>query len=143
MENCTKRKNMIRHHEKLSNGQVLSITISKHTPDSPHLGSFKIYSVGICIGKNRKSNNRWFLCKSKKYDKRQTGKCGLEALRLALKYILEFRNSMNKNEELQIGWADEKRKRTYKYLLRYDFLLANENDCYWSRSPEYWEKSYD
>ena len=130
------KKNQIRIHERLSNGQYLNVYFMRDKA-IPQDKIVYIWNVGVVISKTVKQANLWFIRKKSKLDNRQTGRCGLEGLKKTLRHILKFINNMSIKEELQIGWTDEKRKRAYNYLTRYGFI-ANE-DCYSIRNPKYWE----
>jgi hypothetical protein len=100
--------------------------------------------VAIHIGKGRKQANRWFHG-GPRAGNYQTGECGLEGLSMAARYIRDFGNNfMGRRSELQIGWADSKRMRAYKYLLRYEgFTMYTHEDgspkCIAFRNPKYYE----
>ncbi len=131
--NCTKRKREIRVHEILSNGQHLNLYFRKFNSDESGVG---VWKIGLCISNTRKEANKWWAGKSiRKIDNKLTGKCGLEGLKKALFYILELCKCLIW-DEIQISWNDEKRKRAYKYLLRYGFKEAKH--CYYYRNPDYW-----
>lgn len=139
MKNCCKNKKQIRVHEVLSNGQHLNLYFLKH--DCIFGDNVTVWSMGLCISKTRRNSNDWFKGRKTQLHNRQTGTCGIEGLKKALNYIRQFVGEMGEYEELQIGWADEKRKRAYKFLLRYGFL--EYDDCYYIRNPQYWERVKD
>lgn len=130
------KKNQIRIHERLSNGQYLNIYFIRDKA-IPQDKTVYIWYVGVAISKTVKQANLWFTRKKSKLDNRQTGRCGLEGLKKALRHILKFVNNMSMKEELQIRWTDEKRKNVYNYLTRYGFIAYK--DCYSIRNPKYWE----
>jgi hypothetical protein len=139
VRNCTKRKHEYRIHEPLSNGQWLNLYFKKHCNST----GIQVWTVGVCISNSIKHANKWFDTKGeyqRKYSS-QTGKCGLEGLTKALKYILEFRKNMKEKEEIHVGWHDNKRKNAYKYLLRYNFFLDLEDEIYFARNMNYWERT--
>jgi len=127
----SKRKHEIRVHERLSNGQYLNMYFASY----PHQSGIHIWIAGIFIGEKKEANKFWI---GKKVKTKITGKCGLEGLKKSLDYILEFAASMRKNEELQIGWEDERRRSAYRRLLKYEF--RETDDCYYFRNPKYWER---
>lgn len=130
------KKNQIRIHERLLNGQYLNIYFMRNKA-IPQGKIVYVWNVGVVISKTVKQANLWFIRKKNKLDNRQTGRCGLEGLKKALRHILKFVNNMSIKEELQIGWTDEKRKKAYNYLTRYGFIA--DEDCYSIRNPKYWE----
>lgn len=137
MRNCTKRKREFRIHEILPNGQHFNLYFKKHGSKEGDNRIHGIWTVGLHIGSSRKEANLWYDSAGKSKDSRQTGTCGLEALFKAAKYITEFVSILGFHSELQIGWQDDKRRRAYRWLLRYDF--KEYDDCYAVRNPEYWE----
>lgn len=134
MDNCCKKMKEIRIHQILSNGQHFNLYFFKNKKEC--LEKVTVWGIGFCISKTRRESNDWFKG-NLKLNNRQTGKCGLEGLKLALQYICQFVGELGEYEELQVGWADEKRKRAYKFLLRYGFW--EHEDCYAMRNSQYWE----
>lgn len=136
MKNCTKRKREFRIHEILSNGQHFNMYFKKHKSAEPDGVIHGVWTVGLCISKTRKEANVWYDNKSKNKQNFQTGYCGLEALKKAAGYLVIFANILSYHSEMQVGWQDEKRRKAYRWLLRYGF--EESEDCYIIRNPEYW-----
>ena len=136
-KNCTKRNHEYRIHEPLSNKQWLNLYFKKHCNNT----GIQIWTVGLCISNSVKGANKWFDTNGRYYRKYtgQTGKCGLEGLRKALIYICEFADNLKQNEEFHIEWHDEKRKYAYRYLLKCNFYVDEENKFYHTRNLSYWE----
>jgi hypothetical protein len=143
-ETIIERPNMIRCRYTLSNGQLLSVFFARKRANSPMYGICYVWSVAIHIGRNRKEANRWFQSRNHAQDDRQTGQCGLEGLRIALRYILQFAESICvPNAEMQIAWTDDKRMRAYRYLLRFPGFIFYEDQgnpqCIAYRNPDIYE----
>lgn len=136
IRNCCRKKHEIRIHELLSNGQHLNIYFEKHNTGTNHERITAVWTIGVCISDTRKQANHWWNGKNKR-NLQQTGKCGLEGLRRTAEILKELIPHLGFHEELQVGWEDEKRRRAYRYLLRYGFLEFE--DCYAIRNPEIWE----
>ncbi len=132
--NCSKKKkHEYRIHEKLSNGQYLNLYFGKHC----HHSGMHVWTVGLFISENIREANRFWV--GKKVRIRTTGKCGLEGLRKALNYICEFADNLKSNEEIHVGWEDDKRKYAYRYLLKYKFYVDEDEGFYHSRNLKYWK----
>ena len=101
---------------------------------------FTVWTVGLHIGGTRRTANDWYN-KNRKPD-RITGNGSILALKYALDRLMEFAKYMTMYEEIQVGWADERRRRAYRFLLRYP-NWREADDCYYYRNPEYWEPSAD
>jgi hypothetical protein len=127
----SKRKHEVRIHERLSNGQYLNLYFACY----PHESGIHVWITGLFIGAKKEGNKFWIGKKTKTVI---TGKCGLEGLKKSLDYIMEFASSLKQNEELHVGWEDERRKLAYRRLLKYGFQL--HEDCYNYRNPEYWDR---
>ena len=126
----SRRKHEIRIHERLSNGQYLNLYFACH----PHQSGIHVWKTGLFIGIKKEGNKFWI---GKKMKTKITGKCGLEGLKKSLDYIVEFASSLKQNEELHVGWEDERRKLAYRRLLKHGFWLGEEFYAY--RNPEYWD----
>lgn len=99
---------------------------------------FTVWTISLYIGGSNRTANDWYT-KAKPYShSRITGKGSVLALKYALDRLLEFAEHMQINEEIQVGWEDERRRRAYRYLLRFP-NWREDKDCYYYRSPEYWE----
>lgn len=139
MKNVTKRKSQYRIRELLPNGQYLNLYFKRK---KGHTTGFFQWHVGMYISENRKESNRWY---SKKYKGKKSTIVGdgtIVALRHALHAILEFKDQLGFNEELLIGWEDERRMNAYRWLKRYGFIDYTEDgkvSAYGIRNPEYWE----
>lgn len=136
--NCTNRKHEYRIHEQLSNKQWFNLYFTKYC----HYSGVHVWDVGLCISKTIKHANHWYNKNnrnSRKYFNKQTGKCGLEGLRKGINYICKFADNLKPNEELHIGWQDEKRKYAYRKLLKYGFYVDEEKEFYHTRNLNYWE----
>lgn len=136
-----RKKSEFRYCEKLSNGQLLNVYFwrLKAVVFDEHVF---VWNVGVVISKNRKEANHWFLRDSKKKKEISTGDCGLEGLKMAKDLILEFQHQLKQNEYLFVAHSDEKRKRAYKWLLRYgfkEFFKGDEFHNYGIANPFYWE----
>ena len=104
-----------------------------------HYSGIHVWETGLCISRTRKESNKWWNGgKVSKLDNKTTGRCGLEGLRKALKYLCEFSDQLKENEELHVGWADNKRKYAYRYLFKYGFLVDEESETYHKRNSKYW-----
>jgi len=132
-QNCTKRKHEYRIHELLSNGQWLNLFFQKHCNET----GIAVWTMGLCISPSVKEANRWFNKSRYKLNNVQTGRCGLEGLTKALRYVLDFRDSMPEKAELHIEWSNDKRKSVYGRLLKYDFFDSGE-DFYYGRNMNFW-----
>lgn len=140
MRNCTKKKHEYRIHEPLSNGQWLNLYFEKKCTSE----RINIWETGLCISKSVKAANEWFIGRGKGYKKinnRMTGKCGIEGLRKALNYICEFASNLKCNEELHVGWVDEKRKYAYRKLLKHNFFVDEDYGFYHARNTKYWKQN--
>jgi hypothetical protein len=140
-KNCTKRKHEYRTHELLSNKQWLNLYFFKK----------RYYGVSawfICCGisKTTRESNDWY-CGGKvgSLDGKQTGKCGIEGLRKALQYILEFEKKLKPDEILFIDTAiDKKRMNAYSWLIKHcDWRHAvdtktGEYTAFFNRLPSKW-----
>lgn len=134
IRNCTKKKSEYRIHEILSNGQHLNIYIERlYTKTIDHLSE---WHVSVIISNNRKEANLWY--KNKKNVSSVTGRCGIEGLLKALEHIIYFKNNMMGDALIVVEWDNPKKKRAYKRLLNYGFVLyedayigANDNYRYW------------
>lgn len=137
-QNCTKRKHEYRIHELLSNGQWLNLYFTK----SCNSTGIQVWETGLCISNGIRKANEWFIGFGggfKKFNNKATGKCGLEGLRKALTYIYEFADNLKFKEELHVGWADDKRKYAYRYLLKCNFYVDEANEFYHTRNLKYWK----
>lgn len=87
-----------------------------------------VWDVAIHIGKTKRQANRWYHGWSQKDHNRSTGDGSLAALSQALAYIRAFVvDYMDKRDELQIYWSDERRARAYRYLLRYPGFFIDKD----------------
>lgn len=126
--------------EPLSNGQFLTMWFWRERPSDYDGPVNAIWSVAIYIG-TKKGAALW---KRGKLPEKQTGECGLEGLRVALGNVLALANNIGWREEFQIKWADEKRRRAYRWLLRYPgFYEHKEDDALTFRRMEYWGREDD
>lgn len=142
------RPRELRVRRKLSNGQLLSIYFKRSkAKGGVGQGIVYVWLVGVHIGNGRKEANKWYHSGTHPMQtpSQLTGKCGLEGLVQAGKYIREFGYTlMGRRSEMQIAWADEKRMRAYKFLLRYEGFTLYEDDnenpqCIAFRNPDYYE----
>lgn len=115
---------------KLSNGQVCQIYFLWDYEEC----SKTIYQISFVVANNfeeikygwdtyGESNNLFY--------KKQTGKCGLEALIWAKKQIIKFENFIKTkpNTMLVCKWANDKRKNAYVYgLSKIGFEYDKEKD---------------
>lgn len=123
-----------RIHAVLSSGQTVHIFFKPYK-----VNKFTVWNVGLFVGGSRRQANDWNNGK-RKCRNRITGNGSISALRYALKQILDFANALPQNAEIQIGWADEKRHKAYRYLLRFSNWAETE-DCFSYRSPLYWDRT--
>jgi hypothetical protein len=146
-ETIVQRPNMIRARYTLSNGQLLSVYFTRKrvkNKDAFWRGVIYVWSVAIHIGSGRRGANKWFNSWTKR-PIQETGTCGLEGLIVASRYIRAFgQHKIGSREEMQIGWADAKRMRAYRWLLRYPGFAwyaddANEGQCIAYRNPDIYE----
>lgn len=128
------RPNRIRCKSRLSNGQWLFVEFKRiRQPHPQPLRCCYIWSVAIHIGDRRKIRRRW----TKK--PQQTGRAGLEGLREALRIVKSFGYDMcDYRDEMRITWADERRRRAYRYLLRFDGF-EDHGEFIAFRNPDYYE----
>ena len=126
----SRRKHEIRIRERLSNGQYMNLFFACY----PHQSGIHVWTTGLFIGTKKEGNAFWT---GKKGNLKITGKCGLEGLKKSLDYILKFTSSLKENEELKVGWEDERRQLAYRRLLKHGFQRFD--DCYAIRNPKYWE----
>lgn len=136
MQNCTKRKRVLRVHDILSNGQHFNMYFKKQRSFKNEDRIHGVWVVGLCISDTRKEANLWYNKKWKNKGPTQTGKCGLEALLKAADYLVYFASILSYHSELQVGWQDDKRRRAYRWLTRYGFKVYG--DHYSIRNPKYW-----
>lgn len=137
MRNCSKRKREFRIHEILSNGQHFNMYFKKHHNATPDGVIHSIWTVGLCVSQTRKKANQWWSHEKKSgLGGVSTGNVGLEALRRAAQYLMEFSYCLSFHSEIQVGWSDDKRKKAYRWLFRYGFV--EYEDCYAMRNPDYW-----
>jgi len=114
-------------HNALSNGQVASLYFhldrGRRFTDGYR---YDCWEVGFVVGDHRSLNNRWWKGRTKLYDGKSTGKCGLEALIWAKNAILAFmsRRESDVYQYMVVRHADERRGRVYKRLLREDFVAG-------------------
>jgi hypothetical protein len=66
-----------------------------------------------------KDYKRWLKGKNYNESKSVNGNIGLKGLRYALDSLVFFQSSLKENEIIIVDGTDNKRKRTYRYLLRY------------------------
>mgnify|MGYP006875674364 CR=1 FL=1 len=132
-----KRRSELRIRDQLPNGQKVNLYFARHRTKE---GFFQ-WSVGFYIGE-RKEANLWFNKHSKKQSSTIKGDGTITALLWALGYIRGFIQQLQKNEELVIGWEDDKRKRAYKRLRKYGFRNYYDDKGNVThlgiRNPEYW-----
>jgi hypothetical protein len=139
MDTVKRRKSQYRLSQRLSNGQLLKVFISRRK------GLNRVYQwhVGVFIGNSHKQANKWYNHNSKRTKDQQTGNCGLEGLNTAMKIILNFVQALQMNEELIVFWTDQKRQRAYKRLKKYGFIDYEDEEgnviAYGMRNPELWE----
>lgn len=121
-----KRPSEFRLREQLPNGQEVNLYFQRFRSEDDDV-SYQWF-VGFYIG-SRKEANRWFNHRSKNKPKNLIkGDGSLSALKWALKHILIFVGQLNRNEELVIGWEDQKRKRAYQFLRRHGFIDYYDED---------------
>ncbi|OCZ54320.1 hypothetical protein [Dehalobacter sp. TeCB1] len=131
--NSVKKKKEYRIHERLSNGQFMNLYFSKHC----HSSGIHIWNVGLYISSNtREANNFWL---GKKVPAKITGRCGIEGLKKAFDFIMEFAQSLGIKDELHVGWEDDRRKYAYRYLLKRGFLVDEDQGFYHIRNMQYRE----
>jgi hypothetical protein len=98
---------------------------------------FTVWKIGLHVGgKNRKAND-WY--NKAKHWAGTTGNGSVKPLLFALESIQDFANKMGRNDEIQIKWQDDRRRRVYSRLLKYGWFLTAERDMYVYRNPKYWE----
>jgi hypothetical protein len=125
----------LRYHGIAPDGQPVHMFFSPYKKDR-----FTVWTVGLFVGGSNRTANDWYNKPGKKPKIRITGSGLLYALKFALDRLLEFASKMTQNEEIQIGWGDERRRRAYRYLLRYpNWNVAD--DCYFYRNPKYWYRA--
>lgn len=139
MRNSTKRKREFRIHERLSSGQHFNMYFKKYNSDrrkgEPLVHG--VWKVGLCVSETRREANDWWNSSTgSRLERQSTGKAGLEALRRAAEYLVDFSRLLGFHSELQVNWSDDKRRSAYRRLLRYGFIECE--DCYMIRNPEYW-----
>lgn len=134
----TYRIKYFREHYVLSNGQVLGVykkRIEVRYPYEPK-ENYTIWNVGVVIAKTRRQCNDWYMKRDNKRKRKirykSTGKVGLEGLNIAFSSIKSLVEDIKDGEYIAINFADEKRKRAYKYLERLGFYLGEYDyeDCY-------------
>lgn len=132
-----KRKSELRIRDQLPNGQKVNLYFSRFRTDT----EISQWKVGFYIG-DRKEANLWYNKQSKKYPSKINGDGTISALLWALKYINGFVNHLKINEELLIGWDDDKRKRAYQRLKKYGFInyydVQGNVTFIGARNPSYW-----
>lgn len=121
----------LRFHGVAPDGQPVHMFFFPHTANR-----FTVWTVGLHIGGSNRTANDWYN-KQKPYTSGITGNGSILALKYALDRLMEFSDLMQINEEIQIGWEDVRRRKAYRYLLRYP-NWREADDCYYYRSPEYW-----
>lgn len=129
-ERIVRRPNSMRCRYVLSNGQLLTVYFNRYR-NRGRVGSGirYVWLVAVHIGNGRREANRWHDRGAQERTQRQTGTCGLEGMTVALRYVLAFANHfIGPYEELQVGWADDKRRRAYRYILRYPGFIMHEVD---------------
>lgn len=133
-----RRPSEYRIREQLPNGQKVNLYFVRNKGHD----NFYQWHVGFYIG-DRKEANKWFNHHPRKRKNEIKGNGTLTALRWALKHILEFVYRLKNNEELIIGWEDEKRKRAYQFLKRYGFVEYYDESGEFThlgiRNPDLWE----
>lgn len=139
-QNCTKRKHEYRIHKLLSNRQWLNLYFQKYQGDRETC----VWTTALCISDGIKSANQWYTGLRKGYRKinnKITGKCGIEGLKKAAKYICSFADNLKLNEELHVGWADDRRKYAYRGLLKRGFYVDEKEKFYHTRNLKYWKSN--
>jgi len=142
-QNCTKRKHEYRIHELLSNGQWLNLYFFKR-----YIHGVTAWFVCLSINKNIRESNDWYNGgKVGSLEKKQTGKCGIEGLRKALNYILEFEKTIKDDEILYIDTvADPKRRKVYSWFIKHCGwshavdVKTNEYTAFFSKMPYQWHE---
>lgn len=125
------RKRLKREHRTLSNGQILSLQSGIDCCYDYLNKTRKVYYISAIIGKSIKENNKWFnKHRGRCANIRETGRCGLEGLREASKYIQELMSNIRENDLIVIHALDKRRKSAYRYLERYGFQLDEEELIY-------------
>ncbi|MDQ0427689.1 hypothetical protein QOZ98_000514 [Planomicrobium stackebrandtii] len=141
MKDLVKRKKSeVRYCEALSNGQLLNVYFFRNR-ESVLEKEVDVWNVAVMISKTRKQANDWFNHTSKQDDELITGCCGLEGLKKSLDIIIQFRNSLKKNEYLFVRPSDDKRKSAYRRLKKYEFeefYLDDDFYTYAAVNPAYW-----
>lgn len=126
---------------KLQDGNVLMIWFKRYrNRGEVSKEILYVWTVAMCVAPSKQWGRYWH---SRGGQNAITGTGGLEGLMMALKYVRIFaEQKLSAREALQVKWADERRKRVYSRLTRYEGWSMQYRDgrevCIEYRDPDYW-----
>lgn len=142
VEVITEKPSRVVCRYKLDSGKVLTVWFDRLRNRGQVSREIRyVWGVAMCISDTKEWANWWRRGGGRKNPITGTG--DLEGLRLALRYVRAFaEHKIGPRAALQVSWADERRKRAYRYLLRYEGWSMQRNDgrdvCLEYRDPECW-----
>lgn len=120
-----------RFHGTAPDGQLIHMYFTAYRQDK-----FTSWYVSLIIGGNNRRANDW-RNKQKTTPTCITGKGSISALKYALDCLLDFTTRLKKDEEICVGWDDERRHKAYRRLLKYPDWTEMDS-CYRYLNPKYW-----